>query len=90
MSVEHAHREREEPGGLLGVQAMAQAAAYPGLQPKQGVQPQKLAATLASVIVSGDQAAANRAPAPYEANAEGAEENDAVKVSMCSWSSTAL
>ena len=52
-------------------------------QAKKAGQPQKLATTLASVIVSGDQAAANRAAAPYKAHAEGAEECDAVKVSMC-------
>ncbi len=63
------------------MQAMAQAAAYPG-QPKRAAQPQKLAATLASVIVSGDQAAANRAPASYEAIAEGARESGAVAVSV--------
>ena len=68
---------------MLGVQAIAQAAAYPGLQPKGAAQSQKLAATLASVIVGGDRAAANRAHAPQQAGAEDAVEDVAVKVSAC-------
>lgn len=64
---------------MLGVQAIAHAAAYPG-QANRAAQPQKLAATLASVIVSGDQATANRAPALDEAQTAGAAEEDAVKV----------
>ena len=67
-----------QPRRVLGVQAIAHAAAYPG-QANRAAQSQKLAATLASVIVSGDQAAANRAPALDEAKAAGAVE-DAVKV----------
>ena len=53
----------------LPVQAIAQAAAYP-----------KQVSMLASVIVSGDQAAANRAPAPEEGRAEAPEDEVTVKV----------
>ena len=51
------------------VQAIAQAAAYP-----------KQVSMLASVIVSGDQAAANRAPAPEEDKAEAPVDEVTVKV----------
>ena len=70
---------------MLGVQAIAQAAAYPGLQAERAAQPEKLAATLASVVVGGDQAAANRATAPQEAMAGGVEEEITMKVPACSW-----
>ena len=68
---------------VLGVQAIAQAAAYPGPHPDRAAPSQKLAATLASVIVGGDRAAANRAPAPQQAEAEGAPEDVAAKVNAC-------
>ena len=53
----------------LPAQAIAQAAAYP-----------KQVSMLASVIVSGDQAASNRAPAPEEGKAEAPGDEVTVKV----------